>query len=89
AALRGESGKMMAFRRISDVPYVVDIVSVPAGDVANKEKMFPAEWINADGTDVNENAYKYFLPLIQGEMNIEKRNGLPAHFKIREEILRG
>ncbi len=89
AALKGESGKMMAFRRISDVPYVVDIISVPAGDVANKEKMFPAEWINADGTDVNENAYKYFLPLIQGEMNIEKRNGLPAHFKIREEILRG
>ncbi len=89
AALNGESGKMMAFRRISDVPYVVDIVSVPASEVANNEKMFPKEWITADGTDVNENAYKYFLPLIQGEIVTEKRNGLPVHFKIREEILRG
>ncbi len=89
AALKGESGKMMAFRRLSDVPYVVDIVSVPAGEVANQEKMFPKAWITADGTDVNENAYKYFLPLIQGEQVLQKQNGLPVHFKIREEILRG
>lgn len=89
AALQGESGKMMSFKRISDVPYVVDIEAVPASEVANKEKMFPKEWITADGTDVNENAYKYFLPLIQGELVIRKENGLPVHFKIREEILRG
>lgn len=89
AALKGESGKMMAFRRLSDVPYVVDIVSVPAGDVANREKMFPKEWITPDGSDVTESAYKYFLPLIQGEPVLEKKNGLPVHFKLREEILRG
>ncbi len=89
AALKGESGKMMAFRRLSDVPYVVDIVSVPAGEVANQEKMFPKEWITPDGSDVTESAYKYFLPLIQGEPVLEKKNGLPVHFKLREEILRG
>ncbi|MBQ7835580.1 MAG: 6-phosphofructokinase, partial [Ruminiclostridium sp.] len=58
-------------------------------EVANQEKMFPKAWITADGTDVNENAYKYFLPLIQGEQVLQKQNGLPVHFKIREEILRG
>ena len=89
AALKGESGKMMAFRRLSDIPYVVDIISVPASEVANQEKMFPKEWIAVDGTDVTENAYKYFLPLIQGEQVLRKQNGLPVHFKIREEILRG
>ena len=89
AALSDESGKMMAFRRLSDVPYVVEIVSVPAGEVANREKMFPREWITADGSDVTESAYKYFLPLIQGEPVLEKKNGLPVHFKLREEILRG
>ncbi len=88
AALNGETGKMMAFRRISDQPYVIDIVAVPAEDVANKEKMFPKEWISPDGANVNENAYKYFLPLIQGDIITEKRNGLPVHFKIKEEILR-
>ncbi len=89
AALNGESGVMMSFKRISDMPYVVDIVSVPASAAANNEKMFPKEWVSADGTDVTESAYKYFLPLIQGEIVTEKRNGLPVHFKIREEILRG
>ena len=89
AALKGESGKMMAFKRISDVPYVVEVEAVPASMVANSEKMFPKEWITADGTDVNESAYKYFLPLIQGELVLRKENGLPIHFKIREEILRG
>ncbi len=89
AALKGESGKMMYFRRISDIPYVVEIDGVPASEIANKEKMFPKEWITPDGCDVTENAMKYFLPLIQGEMVLEKRNGLPVHFKIREEILRG
>ncbi len=89
AAMKGESGKMMYFRRISDVPYVVEIDSAPACDIANKEKMFPKDWITPDGSDVTDSALKYFLPLIQGEMVLEKKNGLPVHFKIREEILRG
>ncbi len=89
AALNGESGKMMYFRRISDIPYVVEIDAAPAGEVANKEKMFPKEWITPDGCDVTNSALKYFLPLIQGDMVLEKKNGLPVHFKIREEILRG
>ena len=89
AAMKGDSGKMMYFRRISDVPYVVEIDAAPACDIANKEKMFPREWITPDGSDVTESALKYFLPLIQGETVIEKKNGLPVHFKIREEILRG
>ncbi len=89
AAMKGESGKMMYFHRISDTPYVVEIDAAPAGEVANKEKMFPKNWIAPDGNDVTDSALKYFLPLIQGEMVLEKKNGLPVHFKIREEILRG
>lgn len=88
AALGGETGKMMAFRRLSDIPYIVDIVSVPAEEVANKEKLFPAEWISPDGTNVNESAYKYFLPLIQGESVLRMKNGMPMHFKIREDVLK-
>ena len=86
--MKGESGKMMYFHRISDTPYVVEIDAAPASEVANKEKMFPKEWITPDGCDVTDSALKYFLPLIQGEMVLEKKNGLPVHFKIREEILR-
>lgn len=82
AALSGETGKTMAFKRISDIPYVVDIVSAPADEVANKEKFFPPEWINEAGNDVTEAAFRYFLPLIQGEVKIFMRNGMPLHFKI-------
>ena len=82
AALAGETGKTMVFKRISDVPYVVDIVSAPADEVANKEKFFPSEWINDAGNDVTEAAFRYFLPLIQGEVKIFMRNGMPLHFKI-------
>ncbi len=88
AALTGESGKTMVFRRISDIPYIVNIVSVPASETANKEKFFPKEWITPDGTNVNEQALRYFLPLIQGENVLRMRNGMPEHFKIKEEVLK-
>ena len=83
AALDGETGKTMVFRRLSDIPYVVTIESTPAGNVANKEKFFPSQWINAQGNDVTEAAFRYFLPLIQGEVNIAMRNGMPLHFKLK------
>ncbi len=83
AALAGETGKTMVFRRLSDVPYVVTVESVSADEVANKEKFFPDQWINPQGNDVTKEAERYFLPLIQGEVNIAMRNGMPLHFKLK------
>lgn len=82
AALAGETGKMMIFKRISDVPYVMTADSVDAHDAANKEKFFPAQWISEDGNDVKPEAVRYFLPLIQGEVKIAMKNGMPVHFKL-------
>lgn len=81
AAVNGETGKMMAFRRISDRPYFSEIISVDAGDVANKERNFPKEWINNQGNNVTALALDYFLPLIQGEVNVLMENGMPVHLK--------
>lgn len=81
AGLAGMSGKMMAFKRISDRPYFSEIVPVDAADVANKEKFFPKEWINNQGNNVTPKALDYFLPLIQGELNILMKNGMPVHLK--------
>ena len=83
AALDGQTGRTMVFRRLSDIPYVVTIDTAPASEVANKEKFFPPEWINKQGNDVTEAAFRYFLPLIQGEVNIAMRNGMPLHFKLK------
>lgn len=82
AALRGESGKMMVFRRISNNPYRIDIVSSDIRNIANQEKKFPVEWINNEGNNVTTDALNYFLPLIQGEPEIEYRNGIPVHFRL-------
>ena len=50
--------------------------------MANQEKFFPAKWITAEGNQVSDEAIKYFLPLIQGEVNIAMKNGMPVHFKM-------
>ncbi|MBQ7187179.1 MAG: 6-phosphofructokinase [Ruminococcus sp.] len=83
AALDGRTGVTMTFRRLSDIPYVVTVEAAPADLVANKEKFFPSAWINEAGNDVTEAAFRYFLPLIQGEVHIEMRNGMPLHFKLK------
>lgn len=83
AALSGDTGKVMVFKRLSDIPYVVDIESVDAHLTANKEKSFPKDWITQEQNDVKESAIKYFLPLIQGEVKIAMKNGMPVHFKIK------
>ena len=82
AAVKGETGKMMAFKRISDRPYFSEIVTVDAKEVANKERLFPKEWINNQGNNVTAFALDYFLPLIQGEVNVLMENGMPIHLKI-------
>ena len=83
AAMKGESGKMMYFKRLSDIPYVVTVDSVNADEVANTEKPFPKKWITDSGNNVSDEALRYFLPLIQGEVKIAMKNGLPLHFMLK------
>ncbi len=82
AALGGETGKMVYYKRLSDIPYVITIDTVEASQVANKEKFFPRQWINDRQNDVSPEAVRYFLPLIQGEVKIAMKNGMPVHFKL-------
>ena len=81
AALEGNTGKMMYFRRVSEVPYAVTIEMTDAKNAANIEKKFPREWISSEHNQVTDAAIPYFLPLVQGEVNICMKNGLPMHFQ--------
>lgn len=80
AALQGENGMMMAFKRVSSSPYKCEITSVPADQAANSESFFPKEWINENGNNITDEAYEYFMPLIQGELPPVMKNGMPQHF---------
>ena len=88
AVLIGETGKIVVFKRVSDVPYSIRVETVSANQIANKEKFFPKKWINEYSNNINDDAIKYFLPLVQGQVNLQMKNGIPQHFKIQESILR-
>ena len=81
-ALKGESGKMVVFNRISNAPYsiVTDIMDISL--VANKEKCVPDEWIINDGTNVSMEFDAYARPLIIGELSPFMVDGLPRHLFI-------
>lgn len=87
-ALEGETGKVMVFRRIEDIPYTVVIEAADAGDVANNEKFLPKKYINSAGNNIRKFALNYFLPLIQGDLNLITENGIPKHFTLHESVLK-
>ena len=82
AALKGKTGKMIVFKRISDHPYsiVTDIIDIQ--EVANKEKCVPTEWITENGTYVTDEFDAYARPLIIGELSPFMVDGLPRHIFI-------
>ena len=81
-ALEGESGKMVSINRKSNNPYTSYTSLVPVAEAANKEKKFPLEWIVKEGNFVNEKAVQYVKPLIEGEVQIPHKNGIPSYAKI-------
>lgn len=87
-ALSGQTGKVMVFRRLYDLPYTIVIEPTDAKKIANQERFLPSNYINASHNNITEEALRYFLPLIQGERNIKMQNGVPVHFTIRESVLK-
>jgi len=69
-ALNGETGKMVAIKRISGLPYHKEFISVPITEVANHKKTVPFDWIISNGRDVTEELISYLMPLIQGETKV-------------------
>ena len=68
AALRRESGKMIAVERISNNPYAIRLKTVEVADVANKEQLVPEKWWDLDDPGVQAEICQYILPLIKGEV---------------------
>ena len=76
-ALEGETGKMIAFKRIQDKPYTIDYVTTDVNHVCNREKTVPAKWITREGTDVGDAFIDYAKPLIKGEVHVPMEDGVP------------
>jgi len=82
-AVAGKSALMPAIRRISDAPYRWDIIAASLSEVANQERLLPADFISADGFGVTGAARRYLAPLIVGEAYPPFKNGLPDYVKLR------
>ncbi len=72
AAIKGETGKMVAFKRQSpltlDADYVLNYATENVNEICNKEKTVPLEWISEDGSDVTESFLAYARPLVRGNV---------------------
>jgi 6-phosphofructokinase 1 len=82
-AIAGRNAVMPAIRRLSDSPYRWDIVAAPLSEVANQEKLLPAEFINADGFGITDAARRYLAPLIAGEAYPPYKDGLPDYVRLQ------
>ncbi|MBR4472272.1 MAG: 6-phosphofructokinase [Oscillospiraceae bacterium] len=86
-AIAGSTGYMVAFEReINDGAYRCNYTLLPLSSVANYEKKVPMEWINADQNGLNVDFINYVLPLIQGEVDIPKVDGLPRYAKLKKVL---
>lgn len=86
AAVRGETDKMVAFKRAQGKEYKCEIVLLPLDQVANTEKRVPAEWITPAGNYVTDDFVKYALPLIAGESSSPKEDGLPRFARLKKVL---
>ena len=76
-AIEGETGKMIGFSRVEGGNYRVDYVAEDVDLICNQEKTVPLEWITKNGSDIGQEFIDYALPLIQGEVKVPSKDGLP------------
>jgi 6-phosphofructokinase 1 len=85
-AVKGISDKMVGFSCKRDGGYTCEIDLLPLEIVANTEKKVPREWINEAGNGILQPFIDYALPLIAGETEQEKVNGLPRFAKLKKVV---
>ena len=77
AALAGETGKMISFVRKSDSPYELTCGTADVNIICNEEKTVPESWITNDGSDIADDFITYARPLVQGQVEVPMKDGLP------------
>ncbi len=85
-AKEGNTGFMSTIRRISNDPYKCTIEMADLSHIANAARSVPRNWINESGNDVTSELINYMYPLIQGEVEIDFKNGLPEYMEISHLI---
>lgn len=84
AAVAGETDKMVCYARKAGDKYECEYKLLPLELAANTEKTVPLDWITNNGTGISEEFVKYALPLIQGDPECPKEDGLPRFARLKK-----
>ena len=82
-ALQGKTRVMVCMERTSNNPYTIKYYPVNLNDVANYIKEVPLKYINEDHNYITKEYLDYLLPLIEGDVLMPMKHGLPVYFKIK------
>ena len=86
-AVEGKNSVMPAIIRTSNHPYQWEIQTGELSNIANVEKMMPAEYISDDGFSITPACRDYLLPLIAGESYPPYKNGLPDYVTLQKHLV--
>lgn len=81
-AEEGITASMVTLERVSNTPYEVRYDHASIAGIANEAKSIPREWINETGNDITPALYEYLKPLIQGEVSISYKDGIPVYMPV-------
>ena len=87
AAVNGETDKMVCYARKDGDAYACEYKLLPLELATNTEKTVPLEWIINNGTGISDEFVKYAMPLIQGEPDMLKEDGLPRFAKLKKVLV--
>ena len=75
AALNGETGKMIIFKRTNNKPYMISFELADVSLVANAVSLIPQSMMK-DATRMDESFREYIRPLINGEVELKYKDGI-------------
>ena len=78
----GVTASMVTMTRSSNAPYTIEYGYARIAGIANEAKSVPVEWINERGNDVTAEMIDYLKPLIEGEVTLTYRDGIPVYMDV-------
>jgi 6-phosphofructokinase 1 len=83
-AAAGRTGEFAVLKRVPGLDYAIVPDAVPVSLVANKIKKVDRAFINAAGNNVTDELLRLIAPMIEGEVAVPMRGGLPERFELKE-----
>lgn len=85
-AVEGKTGVMITIKRAEGKIYRPELGCEDIELIANFEKTVPEKFMNSEKNGVSKDGLNYLLPLVEGEVNIEYKDGTPVYLKLDDII---